>query len=106
MTYLDSITPPDLTPTAVRDLFNATKHRQDIQTDLLNIQRDEIARLSHRLDMKDGEITALWRALEKLEGTLATINQLLNPNRQHIAWKDQHGRQRTDGASPFQADPE
>ena len=125
MTNLHSTTPTDLTPTAVRDLFNATKGRQDIQSDLMDGLSDRmqaveaifthsteesrtltdaegIARLHHRLDMTGGEITALWRALEKLEGTLATINQLIAPGRQHIAWKDR----RTDGASPFQADPE
>ena len=124
MTYLDAITPPDLTPTAAH-LCDATKSRQDIQSDLMDGLSDRmqaveaifthsteesrtltdaegIARLHHRLDLTGGEITALWRALEKLEGTLATINQLIAPGRQHIAWKDR----RTDGASPFQADPE
>ena len=124
MTNLHSTTPTDLTPTAVH-LCAAIKSRQDIQSDLMDGLSDRmqaveaifthsteesrtltdaegIARLHHRLDMTGGEITALWRALEKLEGTLATINQLIAPGRQHIAWKDR----RTDGASPFQADPE
>lgn len=47
-----------------------------------------IAALSHRLDMKDGEIMALWGSHERLAGGVDAIHSLLVPNRNHVAKED------------------
>lgn len=107
-------------------VLRAQRHISDTQSNLMDGLRDrmqtveavfthsteprtlthaeDIARLHHHINMLEGENIALWRALEKLEGTLATINHLIVPERRHIA----SGRQRTsngDGSSPIQGNP-
>ena len=47
-----------------------------------------IAALSHRLDMIDGQVLALWRALERTDGGVDAIHNLLSPNRSHVAKED------------------
>jgi hypothetical protein len=109
----------------IRAALKAISDRQDAQDALMDILRQQMApildlfarkdgngmnnteaigRLDHRFNMMGGEVMALWRELEKLDGTLATINHLVVPNRRHVAngWQ----RPAEDGVSPYEVDLE
>ena len=114
-------TPSRHTPT-IRSLFQAQKRVFEIDGDRLTALEDKLASieamfehkdgsprtvnenigsLRHQLDMKTGEIMALWRQLDKLEGGIAAIHNLIARRRGHAA-SDNQPRSDMNGASPFE----
>ena len=115
--YEETTIPVPLTPTQ-RALFEAQKHRLDTTADRLTKIEDTLSRieaifqhreglprtvneniavLAQRINMKEGELIGLWRQLDKLEGGIAAIHNLLAPRRGHAASDN-----RTNGTSPFE----
>jgi chromosome segregation ATPase len=118
--YEETTIPVPLTPTQ-RALFEAQKHRLDTTADRLTAIEDTLSRieaifrhkeghprtvneniaaLAHRINMKEGELIGLWRELDKLEGGIAAIHNLLARRRGHAASDNRTSDM--NGTSPFE----